>query len=174
MCPSINLDFLDYSIPSVVVVDPAFDGYASLAKSCREGRLDLHMRSSGAEALKLARRRKVDAWLIAPELDDMSGHDLVPLLQAACAKRSNETKIAMVSDVEGVGRRLAAACDAVEAGADSLLGQPITLADLERLLELPAEERARFVTPEARPRPFIALPVGVGAAVVAIAVLMMG
>ena len=69
------------AVPNVVVVDPHFEAYKPLAASARLGKLNLHFRSSGVDALKLARQRRVDAWLVALELDDMSGHDFLELLQ---------------------------------------------------------------------------------------------
>ena len=57
-----------------------------------------HIRSSGAEAIKLARRRRVDAWLIAADLDDMSGHDLVELLRTRTADRTADAKVAAPED----------------------------------------------------------------------------
>lgn len=166
------------SEPSVVVVDPQFDAYKPLADSARRGRLSLHLRSSGADALKLARRLRVDAWLIAADLDDMSGHDLVELLQAqfAADPAGAKPKLAMVQIAESGSRQLAlAGQEAVAAGADSVLTHPITFADLERLLGLPVEERSKLIPlADVTSRAFVTLPVGVGAAVVAIAVLMMG
>lgn len=166
------------SEPSVVVVDPQFDAYKPLAESARRGGLLLHMRSSGADAIKLSRRLRVDAWLIAPELDDMSGHDLVELLQSQCSVNAGgpKPKLAMVHIAESGARQLAlAGQEATEAGADSLLTHPITFADLEQLLGLPVEERSK-VLPLAglTSRAFQSLPVGMGAAIVAIAVVVMG
>ena len=163
--------------PSVVVVDPQFDAYKPLAESARRGRLMLHMRSSGADAIKLARRLRVDAWLIAPDLDDMSGHDLVELLQTQFAGEAGpRPKLAMVHIAESGARQLAlAGREAAEAGADSLLSHPITFADLERLLGLPVEARSQALPmADLTSRAFVSLPVGVGAAVVAVAVLMLG
>ena len=68
--------------PSVVVVDPRFEAYGELVESARSGRIRLHMRSSGAEGLALASKRNVDAWLVAADLDDMSGLDFVELLRS--------------------------------------------------------------------------------------------
>lgn len=165
-------------VPSVVVVDPHFDAYKPLAESARRGRLSLHLRSSGADAIKLARRMRVDAWLIASELDDMSGHDLVELLQSQFASQPSgpKPKLAMVHVADSGSRQLAlAGQEAVAAGADSVLTHPITFADLEQLLGLPVEERSKFIPlADVTSRAFVTLPVGVGAAVVAIAVLMMG
>ncbi len=42
------------AVPSVIVVDPRFDAYGPLAAAAREGRINLHLRGSGAEAMRLA------------------------------------------------------------------------------------------------------------------------
>lgn len=165
-------------VPNVVVVDQRFDAYKPLAASARLGKLDLHFRSSGRDALKLARRLAVDAWLIAPDLDDMSGHDLVPLLQADFARAGQSAGLSKVAFVDlaspGCRQWSLAEVEARAAGADAVLSQPITFRDLEQLLGMPTEERAKFVSPAGVVRGFVTLPVGVGAAVIAIAVLMMG
>lgn len=166
-----------HGVPNVVVVDPRFDAYKQLASSARLGKIGLHFRSSGSDAIKLARRLEVDAWLIAPDLDDMSGHDLVQLLQErhSAAGEGETAKVAIVADAGTSGRRLTVAQqEAAGAGADSVLSHPITLRDLERLLGLPAEERSKVFADTGAARAFITLPIGVGAAVVAIAVLMLG
>jgi len=85
--------------PSVIVVDPRFDIYASLATAAREGKLDLHLRSSGTDAMRLARRIRVDAWLVAEELDNMAGHDFVELLAAHDGGGGAAGKVAMVATV---------------------------------------------------------------------------
>jgi CheY-like chemotaxis protein len=156
-------------IPGIVVVDPRFDAYASLAASARMGRLDLHFRSSGSAALKLADRLEVDAWLIASELDDMSGEDFVGLLHA----RRGDAKVALVDAAKEGSRHFhLAEQTAREAGVDMVLSKPITVSDLEELLGLPIEERRqRFAAPG---RSWAAVPVSVGAAMIAIAVLMIG
>ncbi|MCE9630435.1 MAG: hypothetical protein K8S94_06925 [Planctomycetia bacterium] len=156
-------------LPSVVVVDPSFDSYGALAASARMGRLDLHLRSSGGAAIKLAGKIPVDAWLIAPDLDDMSGQDFVGLLES----RRAGAKIAMVDvESEGSRHRQLAEQSALEVGVDVVLSKPITVADLEELLDLPIEERRRRFA--AQGRSWAALPVSIGAAVIAIAVLMVG
>ena len=112
----------------------------------------------------------VDAWLIATELDDMSGEDFVGLLQA----RRGDAKIAMVDEATEGSRRFALAEQAGrEAGVDMVLSTPITVADLEELLGLSIEER-RLRFPATAGRSWAALPVSVGAAMIAIAVLMIG
>ncbi len=157
-------DRVERATPNVVVVDPQFDAYKELAASARSGRIGLHLRSSGAQAMKLARHLKIDAWLVAAELDDMSGHDFVELLGSL----RGDSKVAMI------GNGFAASRAAAEAGADLLVNQPITVGDLEELLGLPVEERNRRLAARGFVGSWAALPVSVGAAVVALAVLMIG
>ncbi len=153
-------DSVQSRVPSVVVVDPRFDEYRDLAVSARVGRITLHFRSSGAEAIRLSRRLKVDAWLIANDLEDMAGRDLLELLQGG----ADHSAVAMVRDPVGPQG----------AAADDTLEHPITLADLERLLGMPSEELSSVFSSRGSSRPYVTLPVGVGAAFVAIAVLMLG
>ncbi len=162
-------------VPSVIVVDPTFSAYAVLAAAAREGRITLHLRSSGAAALKLARRLPVDAWLVAENLDDMAGHDFVELLGGIEAGGA-AAKVAMVGAVpeEGSPARRTSEDDARHVGADAVLEQPISLADLARLLTMPVEERSALLSMADIRRGFVTLPVGIGAAVVAMAVLMLG
>ena len=159
------------AVPNVVVVDPHFEAYKPLAASARLGKLNLHFRSSGVDALKLARQRRVDAWLVALELDDMSGHDFLELLQT----RLEGSKAAIVRACAAEGRhRDIAVQEAAEAGADAMLSTPITFRDLERLLGQVGSSQAALDPGFRSGRAFVTLPIGVGAAVVAIAVLMMG
>lgn len=151
-------------VPSIVVVDPRFDAYVPLAASARHGAIELHMRSSGADALRLGKRLDVDAWIVAEDLDDMSGHDLVELL-----KGGSSASVAMVVDSKPGHRALVAATAADEAGADTTLSHPISFADLERLLSLTDAPVAS--TGE---RTMVTLPIGVGGVVVAVAVLAFG
>jgi len=169
MSPAAPFDALAGSVPSVVVVDPEFNSYATLAASARLGKLQLHLRSGGADALRLSRRIHVDAWIVAAELDDMSGHDLVELLKGEAI----DAPVAMVVDAVRGRRNTIDSAAATEAGADVALSHPISLADLERLLGLPTEDRAREFGSNGL-KPFVTLPVGIGAAVIAIAVLMIG
>jgi len=169
MSPAAPFDALAGSVPSVVVVDPEFNSYATLAASARLGKLQLHLRSGGADALRLSRRIHVDAWIVAAELDDMSGHDLVELLKGEAV----DAPVAMVVDAVRGRRNTIDSAAATEAGADVALSHPISLADLERLLGLPTEDRAREFGSNGL-KPFVTLPVGIGAAVIAIAVLMIG
>ena len=159
------------AVPNVVVVDPRFDAYQALSCAARLGRISLHMRSSGAEAIKLARHLHVDVWLIAVDLDDMSGHDLVELLRGRVA----DAKVAAVEGADVGSRRHAVTeHEAAASGADAVLAHPITLRDLEQLLGLTAEERSRIVAARGPSRAFVAIPVGLGAAAVSVALLLFG
>jgi hypothetical protein len=144
----------------VVVVDPRFGEYRDLAASARVGRITLHFRSSGADAIRLSRRLKVDAWLVANDLDDMAGSDLLELLRGG----ADHSAVAMVREPFGPQG----------AAADEALEHPITLADLERLLGMPSDELSSVFSSRGSSKPYVTLPVGVGAAFVAIAVLMLG
>lgn len=145
------------ALPTVVVVDPAFSAYRQLADDARNGRVGLHFRSAGQDALKLARRFDVDAWVVAAELDDMSGEDFVQLLGA----RHGDAKVALASNRGDV-----------DAAA------PISLEDLSDLLELPVEARRQDrrvkLFDAAGIQSFVRMPISVGAAVVAFAVLALG
>ena len=168
-------ELLASSVPSVVVVDPRFDAYKALAASARLGKLSLHFRSSGAEAVKLARRLRANAWLIASELDDMSGHDLVTLLQSQLAAHGcGGGKLAVIEAAPTGSRQWnISAGDARAAGADSPLSRPIAFRDLEALLGLPTAERSEIVPAGGLAQAFFTLPRGVGSAAIAIALLLM-
>lgn len=160
-------------VPNVVVVDPQFEHYKLLAASARLGKLNLHFRSSGAEALKLARRLRVDAWLVAPELDDISGADFLEVLQS----RLGRARLAIVeSAAPGSAQWQSTQQKAAEAGANDTLSPPITFRDLEQLLGLSTEERPVLLTADASTtaRSLLTLPIGASAAAVALAVLMLG
>jgi CheY-like chemotaxis protein len=163
------------AVPSVIVVDPRFDAYGPLAAAAREGRIMLHLRASGSDALKLARRLPVDAWLVAEDLEDMSGHDFVELLAGVDADFA-PGKVAMVGAVaeQDEAARKVSADEARGSGADTVLDQPISLADLARLLATPAAERPAALAIAGIKRGFVTLPVGLGAAAIAVAVLMLG
>lgn len=166
----LNMEHDELDLPSVVVVDSKFDSYGALVASARRGRMQLHLRSSGSDALRLSRRIHVDAWLVAADLDDMSGHDLVELLKGD----ASGSPVAMIVDSVDGRRNALDIQAAVEAGADETLARPISLEDLERLLGMTVEERAEEFGTKGSRRSFATLPVGIGAAVIAVAVLMIG
>jgi len=183
-------------VPNVVVVDPRFDAYKSLAASARLGKLNLHFRSSGADAIKLSRKQPVDAWLIATDLDDMSGHDLVELLRSSNRSfnvgqevgQADETQ-ALVSHKDSQPDSQPACKIAVvqptttpsngvlELGAElSVLTPPITFQDLETLLGMKAvKQQSLLVAPRTdgkKARSFFEVPVAVGATIISLVVMI--
>ena len=64
----------------IVIVDSTFDRYDDFVAAAQTGQIGLHFCVSGQSAVRLARRYRADAWLLAKELDDMSGFDLLEML----------------------------------------------------------------------------------------------
>ena len=183
-------------VPNVVVVDPRFDAYKSLAASARLGKLNLHFRSSGADAIKLSRKQPVDAWLIATDLDDMSGHDLVELLrsfnrsfnagqevgqadeaQALVSQKDSQPVSQPACKIAVVQPATTASNGVLELGAElSVLTPPITFQDLEALLGMKAgKQQSLLVAPRTdgkKTRSFFEVPVAVGAAIISVVVMI--
>ena len=187
-------------VPNVVVVDPRFDAYKSLAASARLGKLNLHFRSSGADAIKLSRKQPVDAWLIATDLDDMSGHDLVELLRSfnrsfnvgqEVGQEVGQADEAQAQDSQPVSQpdsqpacKIAVVQPAttpsngvLELGTElSVLTPPITFQDLEALLGMKAgKQQSLLVAPRTdgkKTRSFFEVPVAVGAAIISVVVMI--
>lgn len=157
-------------VPHVVVVDPNFERYQGLIASERQGRITLHLRSSGRDALRLLDRQQVDAWLIGTELDDMSGHDFAELLRG----RLGDARIGIVPTV-GAGDREAqlVADESRSVGVDAVLEHPITLRQLDTLLGLPAEERSKILASSGFQGAFGPLNLGISVAAAAVALLIM-
>ncbi len=152
-------------VPDVVVVDPQFQAYGPLVAAARAGRLNLHLRATGAEALRLARRLNVDAWLISTELDDMTGNDLVALLNGRQGRSSQA--IAFVTSSDSTSDR--------NLGVATTLRHPISLDAVDEVLRSPSKDSVEVpMGCTDRPRAMLALPIGVGAAVLAIATFMLG
>ena len=179
-------------VPNVVVVDPRFDAYKSLAASARLGKLNLHFRSSGADAIKLSRKQPVDAWLIATDLDDMSGHDLVELLRSFnrsfnASQEVGQADEAQAQDSQPVSQpacKIAVVQPAttpsngvLELGAElSVLTPPITFQDLEALLGMKAgKQQSLLVAPGTdgkKARSFFEVSVAVGATIISLVVMI--
>jgi len=175
-------------VPNVVVVDPRFDAYKSLAASARLGKLNLHFRSSGADAIKLSRKQPVDAWLIATDLDDMSGHDLVELLRSFNRSFNAGQEVGQADEAQAQDSQPACKIAVVqpattpsngvlELGAElSVLTPPITFQDLEALLGMKAgKQQSLLVAPRTdgkKTRSFFEVPVAVGAAIISVVVMI--
>lgn len=67
-------------IREIVVVDATPDRYADFVQAAQAGEVGLHFCVDGRSAVRLARRFRADVWLVASELPDMSGFDLLEML----------------------------------------------------------------------------------------------
>jgi CheY-like chemotaxis protein len=67
-------------INEIVVVDGNCDRYGDFVQAAQAGEVGLHFCVDGRSAVRLARRFRADAWLVATELSDMSGFDLLEML----------------------------------------------------------------------------------------------
>ncbi len=165
------------TVPNIVVVDPRFESYRPLATAARAGRIGLHFRSEGRAALILARRHRVDAWLVAADLDDMSGLDFLDLLRQEMAE-GNDLAAANFEPGTLVAVRepgaSAAYWEAIEHGAEAAINKPIRLTELEQVLGMTLAGHETILSGDKLSRAVVTLPVSVGAAVVAIAVVMLG
>lgn len=70
----------DVGIHEIVIVDSTCDRYADFVEAAQAGEVGLHFCVDGRSAMRLARRFRADAWLVATELADMSGFDLLAML----------------------------------------------------------------------------------------------
>jgi CheY-like chemotaxis protein len=68
----------------VVIVDGRCDRYhacyGGFFTAAADGRIGVHVCVDGRSAVRLARRFRADCWLVAKELPDMSGFDLLEML----------------------------------------------------------------------------------------------
>lgn len=108
---------------SVIVVDPSFDSYRELTAAARDGKIDVHLRSSGAAALKLAGKVTPDAWIVAADLDDMAGRDFIDLLRAQIGVTGPVWVTTATLDAQSLGSevrsmQLPISCDQLEALID--------------------------------------------------------
>lgn len=69
-------------INEIVIVDATCDRYGDFVQAAQAGEVGLHFCVDGRSAVRLARRFRADAWLVASELPDMSGFDLIDMLSA--------------------------------------------------------------------------------------------
>lgn len=70
----------DGPVAEVVVVDSSCDRFGDFVRAARNGEVGLHFCVDGRSAMRLARRLRVDAWIVAAELPDMTGCDLAEML----------------------------------------------------------------------------------------------
>ena len=70
----------DAGIHELVIVDATCDRYADFVEAAQAGEVGLHFCVDGRSAIRLSRRFRADAWLVATDLPDMSGFDLLSML----------------------------------------------------------------------------------------------
>ena len=145
----------------VAVVDPRFDEHVELAAQARAGLVELHYRTSGADALRLARGRHFDAWLVAGDLDDMTGADFAGLLGERVAAGMTATPVSAGAPVIVIGTG--------SADQPGIAGT-VTVEAIRRVMA-PETAPARNTSWLAK---IGTLPLGVTAAMMAITVLVAG
>lgn len=64
----------------IVIVDSTFDRYDDFVTAAQFGQIGLHFCVSGQSAVRFARRYRADIWLLAQNLVDMSGFDVLEML----------------------------------------------------------------------------------------------
>lgn len=64
----------------IVIVDSSCERYGDFVRAAEDGEVGLHFCIDGRSAVRLARRFRADAWLVATDLSDMSGFDLLTML----------------------------------------------------------------------------------------------
>jgi DNA-binding response OmpR family regulator len=70
----------------VVIVAPDCNRFADFVAAGRRGEIGLHLCVDGRSALRMSRRFRADVWLVAADLPDMSGYDLVEMLLPSVAR----------------------------------------------------------------------------------------
>jgi PleD family two-component response regulator len=68
------------AIHEIVIVDSACELYGDFVRAAEDGEVGLHFCIDGRSAVRLARRFRADAWIVATDLPDMSGFDLLTML----------------------------------------------------------------------------------------------
>ena len=70
----------------IVIVASACERFDEFVTAGRRGELGLHFCVDGRSALRMARRFRADIWLVCLDLPDMSGLDLLEMLQPVVAQ----------------------------------------------------------------------------------------
>jgi PleD family two-component response regulator len=68
------------AVHEIVIVDSACEQYGDFVRAAEDGEVGLHFCIDGRSAVRLAKRFRADAWIVASELPDMSGFDLLTML----------------------------------------------------------------------------------------------
>lgn len=71
---------LAVGVNEIVIVDPVCERYADVVLAAQAGEVGVHFCVDGRSALRLSRRFRADIWLVAADLHDLSGFDLLDAL----------------------------------------------------------------------------------------------
>jgi len=84
---TMNISMMAPVVPSptvpllqVVIVDSSFEHYDDFVAAAQAGTIGLHVCVDGRSAVRFARRFRSNVWLVAAELADMTGFDLLEML----------------------------------------------------------------------------------------------
>jgi len=139
-------------INEIVVVDSVCEQYGDFVQAAQAGDVGLHFCVDGRSAVRLSRRFRADVWLVATELPDMSGFDLLEMLSPHVLQGSVDPLLAGSRiSLDRVGRgmrsgifvvsdvyRLEDEQRALASGVAGYLVRPITL-DIIRASRAPAD-----------------------------------
>ncbi|MFM7243344.1 MAG: hypothetical protein ACKO40_04100 [Planctomycetaceae bacterium] len=75
-----------HRIDELVIVSRSCERFADFMAAGRRGDIGLHLCIDGRSALRMSRRFRADVWLVAADLPDMSGLDLVEMLLPSVAR----------------------------------------------------------------------------------------
>jgi CheY-like chemotaxis protein len=156
--PTIAPDRSGQRVPGmheIVVVDSVCEQYGDFVQAAQEGAFGLHFCIDGRSAVRLARRFRADIWMIAAELPDMSGFDLVDMLvphvlQGSVDPLKGGARISLNRVGQGMRSGIFIVSDtyrledeqrALAAGVAGYLVRPVTL-DVIRTSRLPAAASA--------------------------------
>ena len=68
------------AIREIVIVDASCERYGEFVRAAQDGEIAVHFCVDGRSAMRLARRFRADTWLVAADLPDLSGFDLLDML----------------------------------------------------------------------------------------------
>lgn len=74
------------AIEELVIVAPTCDRFDDFVAAGRRGEVGLHFCVDARSAVRMARRFRADVWLVAADLPDMSGLDLLEILMPFVAQ----------------------------------------------------------------------------------------
>ena len=139
-------------INEIVIVDGTCDRYGDFVQAAQAGEVGLHFCVDGRSAVRLSRRFRADAWLVASELPDMSGFDLLDMLSPHVLQGSVDpllsgSRISLDRIGHGMRSGIVIVADnycleeeqrSLTSGVAGYLVRPITL-DVIRATRMPAE-----------------------------------